>query len=152
MTITLDVAATLKFLVIAAFVGIILFVVLTLVRNVKRYFASRAFDSGDRKALQRRWKEIQHMAAAPGETSRRVAVLEADKLLDHALKALGMPGETLADRLKFASYKYPQLRDVWGAHRIRNQLAHEAGYHLDAGVARKAIRAFERALGLLGAI
>jgi hypothetical protein len=83
---------------------------------------------------------------------RKLAVIEADKLLDSALKSLAMPGMTLGERLKFAQYKYPELRDVWFAHKIRNQLAHEASFHLDAGMARSALKAFRRALERLGAL
>lgn len=152
MQVTIDLGQAGKVIVVAVFAAVAFFIVAMLVKKVRGFFASRAFDVDDRKSFGRRWKEIQKMVDQPGEMNRKLAILEADKLLDHALKSLGMSGETMGERLKFAQYKYPDLRNVWWAHKIRNQLAHEASFRLDAGDARRAMRDFERALTRLGAI
>jgi len=152
MTLTIDVGAAGKVIVVLLFVGVGIAIVVTVVGNIKRFFASRSFDAHDIEAMRRRWKEIEQLAASGSEPDRRIAVLDADKLLDHALKALSMPGTTLGERLKYAQYKYPDLRDVWGPHRVRNQLAHEAGYRLDPGTAKRAVAGFAKALKRLGAI
>lgn len=152
MTLTIDVASAFKVIVVLVFAGITIGIVLLLVGKVRGFFASRAFDGQDRETMRKRWAEIERMSETQGEMSRKLAVIEADKLLDYALKALAMPGMTLGERLKFAQYKYPELRDVWPAHKIRNQLAHEATFHLDAGMARRALQSFRRALERLGAI
>ena len=152
MTVTIDVAAIGPYLVGAIFIGVVVFILWLIVSRIRNFLASRKFEYGDRSAMQRRWREIEDMLKAPGEVSRKLAVLEADKLLDQALKSLAMAGTTLGERLKFAAYKYPQLSDVWWAHRVRNQLVHEASYHLDDGLAAKAVHAYKKALRLLGAI
>lgn len=120
--------------------------------NLRRFAASRKYEVGDREAMRGRWKEVESLLDAPGELSPKLAVIEADKLLDHALKAMAMPGTTLGERLKFAAYKYPKLNEVWWAHKVRNQLVHEASYRLDRDIARKAVRAFRKALLMIGAI
>jgi hypothetical protein len=152
MTLTIDIVAALKFLAAAIFVAAAVFVVAMLVSRVRGFFASRKFEVSDRESMKRRWQEIQNMVLAPGEVSQKLAVLEADKLLDQALKTLAMPGMTLGERLKFAAYKYPQLREVWWAHKVRNQLAHEASYHLERSMAIRAIKTYKIALKRLGAI
>lgn len=121
-----------------------------LVSRVRRWFASRRFPGNDLSVMRRRWEEIESLTRQPGEMGRKMAVLEADKLLDHALKSLAMPGNTLGERLRFAGYKWPKLRQVWWAHKIRNQLVHEASYHLDPGIAARAIRSYRSALKLIG--
>lgn len=152
MQITIDIGMAGRFIVGLAFVAVIGGIVFLGFSKVRGWIASRSFDADDREKMRRRWREIEQMLQGPGEMSRKLAVLEADKLLDAALKSLAMPGATLGERLKFAQYKYPELRDVWWAHKIRNQLAHEASYHLDAGIARRAVKSFQRALERLGAI
>jgi hypothetical protein len=152
MTITLDVLSTIRFLAIVLAVGLVATLIWLTFLNLKRFIASRQYEVGDRKALLRRWKEVESLLDAPGEMSLKLAVIEADKLLDHALKAMAMPGETLGERLKFAAYKYPKLKDVWWAHRVRNRLVHEASYRLDRTIARRAIRSFRQALKMIGAI
>ncbi len=152
MQVTVDVGSALQTIGVVVFALLVVGVFIMLVSRVRNFFASRSFEVSDRKGMQRRWVQIAEMLDQPGELSRKMAVLEADKLLDTALKSLAMSGETLGERLKFAQYKYPELRDVWWAHRIRNQLAHEASYHLEAGMAKSALKAFEKALKRLGAI
>jgi hypothetical protein len=152
MTLTIDLGMAGKTIVVALFAAVFVFAVVNTYRNIRRYFASRAFERGDRELLKRRWSEIEKMAAQPGEMGRRMAILEADKLLDNALMRLAFGGTTLAERLKYAQYKYPDLREVGWAHGVRNRLAHDVAFHLEAGTARRALKSFERALQRLGAI
>lgn len=152
MTVTIDIAAAIRFLAAALFIGAAAAVVFLLIGRVRNFINSRRFDLSSRTSMKRRWREIVEMARQPGEVSLKLAVMEADKLLDQALKTLAMPGQTLGERLKFAAYKYPQLKRVWWAHKVRNQLAHEASYHLDRSLAIKALKSYREALRLLGAV
>jgi hypothetical protein len=152
MTVTFDVASAFRIVIAIIFLAVAFGIVMMLIGRVTSFFASRKFRSDDLDAMRKRWEEIEAMIGSSGEMNRKMAVLEADKLLDQALKSLTMPGETLGERLKFAAYKYPDLKEVWWAHKIRNQLAHETSYHLDPGLAKKAIKAFKKALTRLGAI
>jgi len=152
MTVTIDIAAAFRFLAAALFIGAAAAVIFLLIGRVRNFINSRRFDLSSRTSMKRRWREIVEMARQPGEVSLKLAVMEADKLLDQALKTLAMPGQTLGERLKFAAYKYPQLKRVWWAHKVRNQLAHEASYHLDRSLAIKALKSYREALRLLGAV
>jgi len=152
MTLTIDILSAGRTIVIVIFVVVILAIIAMLIGKVRNFFAGRAFEGTDRVAMRSRWEEIERSASQSGEMGRKLAIIEADKLLDHALKALAMPGATLGERLKFAQYKYPELRDVWWAHKIRNQLAHEATFHLDNSMARTALKSFKKALTRLGAL
>lgn len=99
-----------------------------------------------KEEIRAKWRSIESMAGANDEMSHKLAVMEADKLFDHVLKALGFGGSTLAERLKLASYRYPKIRNVWPAHLTRNRMVHEATYHLSGSAARDAIRRFREAL------
>ena len=152
MTVTLDIGQAFPFLIGTVFAVVIVMILTLLWKKAYRFFASRKYDRTDRVALQERWTEIEAMVRAPGEVSIKLAVIEADKLLDQTLKLLAFPGTSLGERLRFAQYKYPDLRNVWWAHKVRNQLAHEASYHLERGMAKKAVAEFKRALARLGAV
>ncbi len=99
--------------------------------------------------VRTRWAQIEDMVRRKEDMSMKLAILEADKLLDHALKSMHMGGATLGERLKLAVYKYPNLRNVWPAHIVRNNIAHEANYHLSPATAERAIRQFHDALKTL---
>lgn len=81
-----------------------------------------------------------------GDMGVKLAVIEADNLLDAALKSLVMPGDTLGERLKVACYKYPKLKNVWWAHKLRNNLVHDHSFRLHSSEAKRALGEFEKAL------
>lgn len=134
----------------AVIVGI--FLVVFLYKFFKHFLRGMGWEKKEKDVIQKRWAEITKYINEDNEMGFRVAILEADKLLDHALKQKFFAGNTLAERLKLAQYKYPGLRRVWLAHRLRNDLAHEPTFTLSKGVAEDAIKEYERALKELGAL
>lgn len=106
----------------------------------------------DRKGLQKQWEKVEELLKKREEMNYKLALIEADKLLDFVLKSMAMPGNDLNERLKFATAKYEKLRDVRWAHGMRNKVVHEADFNLDIDSVRGAIKAFKRALVELGAI
>ena len=151
VTVTFDPAGVAIFLLVI--VGIVIAFVLlrSLWRKVKQLFAPK-LEGMDRKGIHARWSEIERLVKNGDHMSLKMAVLEADKLLDHSLKAMAMSGSTLGERLKFAAYRYPNIRKVWWAHRLRNSLAHEPTFHLAPHTAKRAIKEFERTLRMLNVL
>ncbi len=129
---------------------VILIVLVVGIRLIAKSLRREEFYGMSRQEIQKRWNIIEGYLKRQEEMSWKLAVMEADTLLDHALKSRGFGGQTMGERLKLAAYKYPKIRDVWGAHLTRNKLAHEASYHLSFGQARNAISSFKRALEQLG--
>ena len=117
---------------------------------IATFFKSREYDL-DKTGIKKRWQEIEAMLGRPGEMNYKLAVMEADKLLDYVLKSMSMSGKDMGERIRFASFKFGRLRKVWWAHVLRNQLVHETTFSLDYGTAKRAIKTFKRALEELGA-
>jgi len=105
----------------------------------------------DRDRIKETWDEIQRTAES-GLMGCKMAVIEADKLLDLALKSMMMPGETLGERLKVAAYKYPDIRNVWPAHKLRNNIVHDAAFQIGERQAKHALHDFENALKILNVL
>lgn len=116
--------------------------------KIKRLLTRPEMYGMTREQVQERWKMIRR-TGEEGVMGAKLALMEADNLLDSALKSMAMPGTTLGERLKVACYKYQKLRDVWWAHKLRNQLVHESSFQLSQRQARKALDEFERALKVL---
>ena len=73
-----------------------------------------------------RWKYILTLIESPNESDWRIAVLEADSLLEETFKERGIVGDTMAELLEEAtSNGYRSIQDAWDAHIIRNKIAHE---------------------------
>lgn len=103
----------------------------------------RRLSAASRRAVRTAWN---HARALPDPVRR---VMEADKVLDLALRDLGYTG-SLGEKLKRAGPRFSDVNAVWRAHKLRNTLAHEAGAHVSNAEASSALRAFERALRDLG--
>ncbi|MDO8590990.1 MAG: hypothetical protein Q7R65_03375 [bacterium] len=75
----------------------------------------------------RKWQQVEAHASSENSHERRLAVLEADIILDELVyDHFGEFGETLGERLKKVDRSDFQTIDkAWEAHRIRNAIAHE---------------------------
>ena len=82
---------------------------------------------------------MEHIADA----NRRI--VEAEKILDEALGALGFHG-TFGEKLKKAGPRFGDPEAVWRAHKLRNRIAHEIGVDVTADDARRTLLALRRAL------
>jgi hypothetical protein len=131
-------------------VAVSLLIFLKFIKIIKSFFRGRKLYGIDKKEIKKRWQEIEELLNKSSEMSYKLAVMEADKLLDYILKSMFFPGSTLGERLKVACCKYEKLRRVWYAHKVRNQLVHETNYHLSYGEAKKALNIFKKGFEELG--
>jgi len=101
---------------------------------------------------QKKWFVIEQQFKKDDISSYSLTVLNADKLLDQALKERGMKGETMGERLKSAKDVFSERNNVWSAHKLRNKIAHETDVKVTYNAARYALGDFKRALKDIGAI
>lgn len=149
------VSINLNFLiVIGIIVGIIIVIIVLrgLYKKIKGMFRSRGLYGLSRENIKKRWQEIESLIDRNDEMGYKMAVMEADKLLDHVLKAMMISGQDMGQRLKVINAKYPETRQAWFGHKIRNQLVHEASYHLNYKTAKQAINSFRNSLKALGVL
>ncbi len=72
----------------------------------------------------------------------RIGVIEADNMLNEALKNIGYIGAGVGERLQSANFK--TIDFAWEAHKIRNRIAHEGlSFELTSREARKAFVLYE---------
>jgi hypothetical protein len=95
---------------------------------------------------------IENQLKREEPSSGHLAVLNADKLVDQALRESGISGETMGDRLKNSSTKFSDLNGLWEAHKLRNRIAHEPDVSVTYDDARRALGSFKKAMKELGAI
>lgn len=73
-----------------------------------------------------RWEKIQEHVASENPSEWRLAIIEADVLLDEVVTKMGYRGDTLGEKLKqVVRGDMATLDNAWEAHKIRNQVAHE---------------------------
>ena len=105
------------------------------------------------KKFIKEWKKIEERLDTGLESEAKLALIEADSLLDEALKRLGYPGESLGERLeKLAVDIMPNLSQVQEVHKIRNNIIHDPTYQLNLEEAKKALGVYQKALTNLDAL
>ncbi len=124
--------------------GGLLFAVISLAKNSPRTL--------DQDKYRSRWLAIETRLKRDDSNTHILCVLEADKLLDQALREKGLSGKTMAERMKQCQGKWTNGNGVWAAHKLRNRLAHESDVRIDYDRSRQALIAYKQGLKDMGAI
>ncbi len=98
------------------------------------------------------WLAIEQSVEKGNQSSYQLAILNADKLLDKALRERGFRGETMGERMKSAGNSWKNANHIWTAHKLRNRIAHETSVDVSHELALRALVAFKQALKDMGAI
>lgn len=136
------------------FIGSTIYFIMT--TGYAKYYVSRFEEVALKRNLNKRrsirgWQEIKRHQFAGDENSLKIALIEADKLLDEALRLAGYSGETLGERLKkITEVEMPDIQLIWEAHKLRNKLAHETNFHLSREIGEKALSIYEKTFKDLG--
>lgn len=125
-------------------VGILLIIVITLTKKGPAPL--------DVDKYRRRWLAIEQQLKRDDPHSCQMVVLNADKLLDQALRDRGIKGQTMGERMKVLQGTWSNANAVWSAHKLRNQIAHESDVAVSYDDARRALAGFKQALKDVGAI
>ncbi len=96
--------------------------------------------------------EIEHQLKENDSSSYHLSVLNGDKLVDQALKARGIKGKTMGERMKNSASRFSDRNGIWTAHKLRNRIAHESDVNVKYSDACYALANFRKALKDLGAI
>ncbi|MDE2037762.1 MAG: hypothetical protein KGI69_00860 [Patescibacteria group bacterium] len=113
--------------------------------DVKVEPAFEAAKGGGDRDLAAHWEKVQSMLGSQNPNDWKQAILEADTMLDMILDGLGYRGESIGEKLKRAEPgEFKAVQDAWDAHKVRNQIAHEAGFQLTHHEANETIQRYRR--------
>lgn len=124
------------------FIGLFLIAAITVIIMFILYLRRR-IKKAMRKVLQTAWNRVI------AEKHPTLKVVEADKLLDEALRHLGFTG-TLGEKLKQAGARFTNEDAVWRAHKLRNSLVHDLRKIPTDKEVDDAMRSYRQALRDLG--
>jgi len=93
------------------------------------------------------WNKIMKRLETGIESEYKLAILEADGVLDNTLKRMGFRGETLGERLgNLTSATLPNIEDIERVHKIRNNIVHDPSYKVSLNEAKEILAVYEQAL------
>ena len=102
------------------------------------------------RSFHDRWQDVQHLCGKSATWSQ--AMLDADKLLDDALKATGYKGRMMGERLVSAQRTLTDNDGVWFGHKLCNKIAHEEVTRLYKRDVQAALRGMRQAMIDLGVL
>lgn len=97
-----------------------------------------------------KWQELQGLCK--DKTTWPLAIINADKLVDEALKRSRYKGKTMGERLVSAQHDLTSNDGIWYGHKLRNKLVHEDYALTKQQDVKDALVGFRQALKDLGAM
>lgn len=104
------------------------------------------YEKREEKIKNERWQKITEHIESADPPRWRLAIIEADIMLDDLLSGRGYLGDTIGDKLKGVDRgDFLSLDEAWSAHKIRNNIAHEGSdYILTQRQARGAVASYKK--------
>jgi len=92
-----------------------------------------------------RWVETIQYISSTNPADWKLAIIEADSMLEALMADLGFAGQTLGEKLRSATQEtFPQLTTAWEVHAIRNRIAHEGlAFEISHYEAKRTIALYE---------
>jgi len=122
----------------------------TFMKNWTEFSSMKTYEA---VGFEKKWEKVKKRLGKNWESEAKLAIIEADNLLDSLLKRMAFKGESLGERLKQVSKEIlPSLDDVWDAHKTRNDIVHDPDYRLSMKKARSVLEFYEEAFKSLEAL
>ena len=87
------------------------------------------------------------------EADWRLAIIEADSLVDEIFQQIGFGGENLGERMSAISpQELRSIVDLREAHQLRNKIVHTPGYKISRQEAERVLRKYQKILEELAVI
>lgn len=137
--------ATFVSLAIIVAIAYVVMRVNAIVASQKRLAPARAAHAGVVSPEQRKWERVAAHVESENQADWRLAILEADVMLEEMIEGMGYRGESLGEIMKgIEKSDFTTIDKAWEAHKVRNQIAHEGGdFELNQREARRVIALFK---------
>lgn len=112
--------------------------------TLKEFFAYQPLE---KKKWTKKWNKIKNRLETGIESEAKLAIIEADSLLEDILKEAGYEGKTLEERLKSATKEViSNLEEILEARKIRDNIVYDPDYKLDLTLAKKTLSVYEETI------
>lgn len=97
--------------------------------------------------IDKKWVKIKERLELGTQPEAKLAIIEAEAILDDILKKESFPGKTFGERLsKINTVIIKNIEEVKEAHQIRSDIIHDPSYRLDIKEAKRILDVYEKAL------
>jgi hypothetical protein len=118
--------------------------------DLKEFLSYRPYYT---KIFAPRWEKIERRLESKIEADLKLAVLEADELLDKCLSQIGYPGATLDEKLeKLTEEIISNLKALKEVRKIKEDIVEDPNFRLTLEEAKKILETYKRSLQDLQAL
>ena len=112
-----------------------------------------SFKPYEMRIVSKNWEKILKRLEKGMESEIKLAVIEADDLLNDVLERMGYTGNNLGERLKqLDEATLPNIHEVLDIRRIKGNIVHDPTYRLNLEQTRMILYVYKQALVYLNAI
>ncbi len=106
----------------------------------------KTWERGGGAFLNKRWNAVLEYLFSESPGDWKLAIIEADSMLEALLDQLGFKGDNLGEKLKSANQEnFRSLSVAWEVHTIRNRIAHEGlQFEVSQREAKRVIALYEQ--------
>lgn len=99
--------------------------------------------------LAKKWIKIKDRLESGKEAQYKVAIIEADEVIDQLLQKMGYEGGNMGERLDKMSPGEIENRDeIKEAHETRNKIIHDHQFEVNEDLAKETIKKFENFINI----
>lgn len=101
-----------------------------------------------------RWEGVLNHLFSENSGDWKLAIIEADSMLEELMDQMGYKGDNLGEKLKVVDrVRFRSIDDAWEAHIVRNRIAHEGlQFELTQREAKRVIALYEQVFREFGFI
>ena len=132
------------FYVIVLFVDLILLLIVRgLSGDLEKTIKGTTMPIASRKRMRKIWDKIEERIKTNSLAQYKVAILEADSLVDEILLKIGYQGDNMGERLENVDSKQiDEFDELKKAHQVRNKIIYDKNFVVNKEKAEKTIRPY----------
>jgi len=130
--------------VIVLFIDLILLLIVRgLSGDIQKTIKGTKMPIASQKRMRKMWDKIEKRLLTENFAQYKVAILEADNLVDEILLKIGYKGNNMVERLKDAdSQQIEEVDDILKSHQIRNKIIQDKNFIINKKEAEQAIKPY----------
>lgn len=95
--------------------------------------------------MRQQWRKIMKRLDAGSEAEYKLAIIEADTLLDEMLRRMRLAGETVDERLQMITpLMISNVEELKEAHQTRNSIVYDPDYRLSLQETRRVLLVYQK--------
>lgn len=103
------------------------------------------------KKFTKSWQKIAKKLKSGDESEYKLAIIEADEILNDILEKVGYSGETLEEKIdKVSLVVISNKEEILEAHKVRSSIVYNPNYKVELEEAKKLLEIYRKALTDLG--